>query len=188
MVITYYGEGSFRVQNGDYSILVDPTSNHLKAQVVLRTLSSANIAAPSAGEICFPGEYEINNIEITGVGVPSESSDTFVKTAYSVLWDEVNLVFLGHISKALDPDIIDELGEPDVLFIPSGGGHFLAPEAAAKLAKQLEPKLVIPSFYKTSAEFLKAYGRKAEPEDKLVFKKKDLADEKGRVVVLKASR
>lgn len=187
MVITYYGEGSFRVQNGDYSILVDPTNNHLKAQVILRTLSSANATGASAGEISFPGEYEINNIEIMGVGVPSESSEKFIKTVYSVLWDEVNLVFLGHLSKALDPNIVDELGEPDVLFIPAGGGHFLTPEAAAKLAKQLEPKLVIPSFYKTPAEFLKAYGRKAEPEEKLVFKKKDLADEKGRVAVLTTS-
>lgn len=187
MVITYYGEGSFRVQNGDYSILVDPTSNHLKAQVVLRTLAPANTEGASAGEISFPGEYEMNNIEITGVSIPSESSEKFVKTAYSVLWDEVNLVFLGHLSKGLDPSIVDELGEPDVLFIPAGGGHFLAPEAAAKLAKQLEPKLVIPSFYKTPTDFLKAYGRKAEPEEKLVFKKKDLLDEKGRVVILKAS-
>jgi predicted acyltransferase len=68
-----------------------------------------------------------------------------------------------------------------------GGGHFLEPEVAAKIVKQLEAKVVIPSFYKDPAAFLKALGTKGESIDKLVFKQKDIVSDKGRVVVLKSA-
>jgi hypothetical protein len=58
---------------------------------------------------------------------------------------------------------------------------------AAKIAKQLEARVVIPSFYKDPAEFLKATGKKGEEMDKFVFKQKDIVADRGRVVVLKAS-
>ena len=54
---------------------------------------------------------------------------------------------------------------------------------AAKLVKQLSPKLVIPSFFKISSltrkadgvsPFLKELGQEAEPQEKLVVKKKEL--------------
>lgn len=59
-------------------------------------------------------------------------------------------------------------------------------EAAAKLVKKLEPAAVIPSFVKNAGEFSKTLGQKAEPQDKFVFKKKDLLNLKGKAVVLKA--
>lgn len=186
MVIQYFGEGTFRVQNGDFSILVDPLTGHLKSPVVLRTLAPVSSGDHSTGEIRFPGEYEVNGIEITGIAVPSETSEKTIKTIYRVLWDDIRLVFLGHIARPLGPEAIDELGEPDVLFVPVGGGNVLEPDAAAKIAKQLEPAFVIPGVFKSPAEFLKAMGAKASPEEKIVFKKKDLLEEKGRVVVLKS--
>src|SRR5258708_5563196 len=94
-------------------------------------------------------------------------------------------VFLGHMSKAPEPDLLEKLGEPDVVIMPVGE-HFLPEDAAAKLARQLEPAFVIPSFAKNFAPFLKAAGAKSDPQDKLVFKKKDTETEKMEVVALKA--
>jgi L-ascorbate metabolism protein UlaG (beta-lactamase superfamily) len=189
MVINYFGNGSFKLQSGETSLLIDPESNRFKADVVLRTLTPvdartySNAAAPQ-NEIFFPGEYEIKGIEILGVPVLAESGEKFLKTVYSVVWEEIKFIFLGHISKLPSDEIIDKLGEPDVLFLPVGGGHFLPADAAAKLVKQLEPSFAIPTFYKAPDDFLKAMSQKAKSEEKFVFKKKDLADEKGRVVVL----
>jgi len=190
MVINYLGGGSFKLQSGETSLLVDPENNRFKADAVLKTLTSvAGIKSDEAAaqnEIDFPGEYEIKGIEITGIPIPEESGEKFTKTVYAVNWEEIKLAFLGHLSKTPSAEVIDKLGEPDVLFLPVGGEHFLSPDAAAKLAKQFEPSIIIPTFYKKPDDFLKAMGQKAEFQEKFVFKKKDLAEEKNKVVLLEA--
>jgi len=189
MVINYFGGGAFRLQSGDTTLLIDPESNRLKADVILRTLTPTNltVATESGGsqtEISFPGEYEIKGIEIVGVAVGEESGEKFLKTIYSINWEGVRLAVLGHLSRSPSTEIIEKLNEPDVLFLPVGGGHFMSAEAAAKLAKQLEPSFIIPSFYKSPADFLRAIGQKAAAQEKLVFKKKDLMSEASKVVLL----
>jgi L-ascorbate metabolism protein UlaG (beta-lactamase superfamily) len=194
MIINYFGNGCFRLQSGDTSVLVNPENNRLKADVTLKTLTATEVI-PTMGEvdraeeitISFPGEYEEKEIEILGFPVVEESTEKFLKTTYAVLWEGMKFVFLGHLSKPMDATLMEEFSEPDVLFLPVGGGHFLEPEVAAKIAKQLEARIVIPSFYKDPAEFLKAFGKKAEEADKFVFKQKDIVADKGRVVILKAS-
>ena len=185
MVVNYLGGGSFKLQSGSTSLLVNPESNRFKADVTLRTLVSADLNEAAPGEISFAGEYEIKGIEARGIAVAEESAEKFLKAVYLVSWEDMKLAFLGHISKPISADIIKELNDPDVLFLPVGGEHFLSAEDAARLAKKLEPSFIIPYFYKSPAEFLKAMGQKAEAEEKLVFKKKDLEGVKNKVVVLK---
>ena len=193
MVINYFGNGCFRLQSGDTSVLVNPENNRLKADVTLKTLAAATPDMAGGAEpgddlvISFAGEYEEKEIEIVGFPIVEESTEKFLKTAYAVLWEGMKFVFLGHLSKPMDATLMEEFSEPDVLFLPVGGGHFLEPEVAAKIAKQLEARIVIPSFYKDPAEFLKASGKKGEEMDKFVFKQKDIATDRGRVVILKTS-
>ena len=191
MVVNYFGNGCFRLQSGETSILVNPENNRLKADLILRTIISTETgAATDASEaptIAFPGEYEVKGIEVVGFPIAGESTEKFLKTAYAVTWEEMKFVFLGHLSAPIDATLIEEFADPDVLILPVGGGHFLEPSVAAKLAKQLEARIIIPSFYKTPDEFLKALCKKAEPAEKFVFKKKDITTDKGRPVVLKES-
>ena len=194
MVITYFGSGCFRLQSGETSLLVNPENNRLKADVVLKTLIAAvpsddALAAEDGSSglmISFPGEYEEKEIEIIGFPITVESTEKFAKTAYVVLWEGMKFAFLGHLSTPLDATLMEELADPDVLFLPVGGGHFLEPEIAAKIAKQLEARVVIPSFFKDESPFLKALGTKGEEMDKFVFKQKDIAEAKGRAIVLRA--
>ena len=51
MVITYFGNGSFRLQSGDNALLLNPDNNRLKADVTLRTL--AGTATDELLEPCF---------------------------------------------------------------------------------------------------------------------------------------
>jgi L-ascorbate metabolism protein UlaG (beta-lactamase superfamily) len=191
MVITYFGGGSFRLQSGDTTLLLNPDNNRLKADVTLRTLMGVATAelldhTSDAGmTISFPGEYESRGIEITGFPVAEESTEKFIKTAYKIFFEDMTFVFLGHLSRPLDATLIEEFSEPDVLVLPVGGGHFLEPEVAAKIAKQLEARIVIPSFTKDTEPFLKFLGRKTDIAEKFVFRQKDIAAEKGRPVVLK---
>jgi L-ascorbate metabolism protein UlaG (beta-lactamase superfamily) len=191
MVINYFGNGCFRLQSGETSLLINPDNNRLKADVTLKTLTAtgADVVNEPGDEIVisFAGEYEEKEIEILGFPIAEESTEKFLKTAYAVLWEGMKFVFLGHLSKPMDATLMEEFSEPDVLFLPVGGGHFLEPEVAAKIAKQLEARIVIPSFYKDPSEFLKAFGKKGEEMDKFVFKQKDIVADRGRAVILKAS-
>ena len=74
-------------------------------------------------------------MEINGFAIPSESNEKFLKTVYTVLWEEMKFVFLGHLSRPLDAALMEEFSEPDILFLPIGGGHFLEPDVAAKMAQ-----------------------------------------------------
>ncbi len=195
MIITYFGNSSFRLQSGDVSLLTDPENNRLKADVTLKTLTptSGDSSLPSESSakevemlIAFPGEYESKEIEIEGFPIADESTEKFLKTAYRVSWEGMKFVFLGHLSRQIDATLMEKFADPDVLFLPIGGGHFLEPEVAAKIAKQLEARIVIPSFAKDPDAFLKALGKKAETMEKFVFKQKDIATDKGRVIVLES--
>jgi L-ascorbate metabolism protein UlaG (beta-lactamase superfamily) len=182
MIVTYFGNGCFRLQSGEVSLLTNPSSNRLKADVVLRTIVAPNVEAPPE-EIVFPGEYEAKNIEVRGWSIPKESTEKYLKTIYLVSWEDMRFVLLGHLSGMPPDDVIEEISEPDVLFVPTGE-HLLSGTDAAKLIKKLEPAVVIPSFFKNPNEFLKALGQKGEQMEKFVFRKKEIAGAKGRIVVL----
>ena len=186
MILSYFGEGGFRLQSGDVSLLVDPPNNRLKADVVLKTLVSADVVSEQASEIVFPGEYEVKGIQILGWQLKDESTEKFIKTVYLVRWEEMQFAFLGQAKDVPPTDILDNLdGELDFLFLPIGGGDTLSAKDAASLVKQLEPLVAVPSFYKNAGDFLKLLGQSRDIQEKFVFKKKDLAGKKSEVLILK---
>ena len=105
MVITHFGNGSFRLQSGDTALLVNPDNNRLKADVTLRTLAGMatdellDHASDSGMTISFPGEYESRGMEIVGFPIPDESTEKFIKTAYKIFFEDMTFVFLGHLSR-----------------------------------------------------------------------------------------
>lgn len=192
MILNYFGNASFRLQSGDVSILLDPENNRLKADIILKTLIPASFNAfaekADAQIIASPGEYEIKGIEINGFSISGESNEENIKIAYAIYWEEMKFVFLGHLAGLLDAVLAEEFANPDVLVLPAGGGVVLEPEVAAKISKQLEARIVIPGFSKDANAFLKAMGKKAEAAvDKFVFKQKDIMNEKGKPIILKAA-
>ena len=69
-------------------------------------------------------------------------------TIYQVRLEDMNIVFLGALNDLeIDPKILSELGNIDILFVPIGGGDVLEVPQASKIAVKLEAKLVIPMHY-----------------------------------------
>ncbi len=207
MVISFYGEGCFKIQSGEAVVLIDPpspqsglTAPRFKFDVLLKTLVSneeveTGFSKNVDGEgfkIIGPGEYDIKNIIISGYGLVNESTAQFIKIIYLMEIEGIKMCFLGHVSESLATDIAEYLEEIDVLFIPAGGKPFIEQKAAIKLIKQIAPKIVIPSFFKISGLkrpsadlkiFLEEGGYKAETQEKLTIKKKDLVEiKKTRVI------
>jgi L-ascorbate metabolism protein UlaG (beta-lactamase superfamily) len=205
MVITWHGEGCFKLQNGEISLMTDPPENvsgisapRFKTDVLLKTITSwpgvgGDYNADSV--IVGAGEYDIKEIKIKGAELVGESSPKFFKTVYSIIWDGITIGILGHISGELSPNIMTDFEELDVLIGPAGGEPFISQEKMAKLVKQLNPKIFIPSFYKIPGlkrkakdirDFTEEFnGEVQKGQEKFVFKKKDLADiKKAKVICL----
>lgn len=206
MVISYYGEGCFKIQSADTAILVDAfnsesglNSPRFKFDLEIKTLASVeNIGAfkRDGFQIIGPGEYDVKGIKIFGFGLPKESSADFIKTVYIVEAEGMKLCFLGHISEIPQADIMEHLEEIDILFVSAGGKPFLEQKAAVQLVKKIGPKIIVPSFYKVPGlkrkagdlkVFLEEGGYKdVEILDKLTVKKKELGEiKKMKVVSLK---
>ncbi|MBI5079346.1 MBL fold metallo-hydrolase [Candidatus Wolfebacteria bacterium] len=204
MIITFYGEGCFKIQSGETAVLTDPleatsglTPPRFKTDIVLKTISPAKNQKTSAGQIIGAGEYNVSGINIIGFPLPEESSDKILKTVYIVETEEVRLCFLGHLAETLNPVAIEHLGEVDILFIPAGGQPFIDQKNAVKLIKQIEPKIVVPSFFKAPGlkrksdevkNFLEEFNFKKEKsaatQDKLTIKKKDLENIKSAQIIV----
>ena len=101
----------------------------------------------------------------------------------------LNLVFLGALGdENIDPKILGELNDIDILFVPVGGGDVIDVPAASKLATKLEARAIIPMHYdkKSLEAFLKEEGASdTKPQDKLTIKRKDLNAMEAEVIVLK---
>lgn len=197
MVITYFGEGTFRLQSGEVSVLVDPTSSRLKGDIVLKTEaefpSSHNASVRQLAEqteMAHAGEYESRGIEVKGIPLGLDGNPpaggNHAHTAYLVRWEDLTFAFLGPLARAPEAELLEKLNEPDVLFLRLGS-RYLTDEAAERLVRQIEPKVVIPAYEKSPQSFLKEMGEGGGLEEKFVFRKKDVEGIEGtKTIALKA--
>ncbi|MCU0660429.1 MAG: MBL fold metallo-hydrolase [Candidatus Pacebacteria bacterium] len=221
MIITYLGKQFFKIQQGDTVLAFNPIGKGSKAGTVSRfgadiALSTTNhpdyngVENLSHGDtqpfvVSGPGDYEIKGVFVRGF--LSESiidGKKFINTIYSVLFEGMNMCFLGALSEEkLSSEVREAIGNPDILFVPisdasqQAGEGVLTPAAAYKLAVSLEPKIIIPMEYlsadsvKSTSPVLKVFLKEAgeetvQPLEKLTLKKKDLEGKDGEVVVLGA--
>ena len=216
MQITWYGQACFKVVSGDTTIVISPFGKGLglnpprgKADVVLLSSDGAddNIAIPDGSMVISgEGEYEVKGVLISGFSFfhAHEGASVLRKsTIYTIIVDDVTLCHLDNATPKQVDAILEKIGEVDVLMVPVGGTHrigkeeihMLDAEAAVALVGEIEPRIVIPMYYKipgltvslnNADAFLKAMGalHGAKPVDKLTIKKKDLPQEETKVMVL----
>lgn len=202
MVITYYGLSCFKVSSGEFVLAFDPPSKkssfkspRFRADAVLisRDHDDHNGYDEISGKdsnpplkIDGPGEYEIQGVNISGISANHDSS-----AIYTVDLEGIRLCHLGGFEeKELSAQALETIGRTDVLFLPIGGKKGVLPEAAAKIANQLEPKIIVPMHYekKDLGAFLKEFGvDDLKAEEKLTLKRKDMSDAKTDIRVLKPS-
>jgi hypothetical protein len=204
MVISYHGGQCFKVSFGDTTLAFNPISKQSKLPEVKFGADAAFISfwhkdfngvdqvkhgAKQPFVADTPGEFEIGSVVARGFGVKTTyDKQEGYNTIFQVRLEELNIVFLGALSDPeIDPKILGELGDIDILFLPIGGGDVLEVPQAAKLANKLEARLVIPMSYDDAAlaTFLKEESKDGlKPVDKLTIKRKDVAEMEGDVVVL----
>ena len=167
MIITYQGDNYFRIQSGELTVLVDPTNGRSfrGATVAINTVLPSSTDAPKENE-CFwiehQGEYEVRGIRVDGWSAGNE--DETEKTIYKILFEDISIVVLGHLSKEPPQNILEYLEHPDVLIVPAGGKPWISQATAAKFIRQTEPSIVIPSLTSDPKLFLKELNQTPSPK------------------------
>ena len=167
MEITWLGRSCFRLRGRDAAVVMDPCDKStgynigkLTADIV--TVSHdhpahANVAAVTGTPrvVQGPGEFEISGVLIMGVRTyhdGEKGAKLGKNTAFVLELDDVRICHLGDLGHVPTPEQVEDLSGVDVLLAPVGGNCTIGAAAAAETVSLLEPKLVIPMHYQTSAD------------------------------------
>ena len=208
MDIIWHGYSCFTIKTKTCTAVVDPYSSeiginppNLKGDIVLisRHHPGHNNSKAVQGEakiIDWPGEYEIKGFAIAAGKIKPREDDKEKKPVMYFTMDAENMriCFLGDIGKGLDEEMIESIGNVDILLLPVGGGDVMDAKTAHAVVEQLEPRAVIPMHYAIPGlkgkydgveAFLKLTGATVEPKDKFTIgNKTELSAEKTEFVVL----
>ncbi len=188
MVITRQGDGYFKLQSGERAVLIDPDNQRsYKGSLLIVATMRPPQTGPEDGGPFFvdgQGEYDVSEIRIEGRTAEHEGEEV-EKTAYRIVFDDITIGILGPVKKEPDPKVVEILQDCDILVLPGGEKPYLNASAIAKVVRQTEPGIVIPSFVKDPKELLKELGQEnSKPEEKLTLKKKDISPKAMTVVWL----
>ena len=178
MDITWLGHSCFRIKGKEVTVITDPchpslgySLNKLQADIV--TLSHPHpghcYTQAVTGEfkvIKGPGEYELKGVFITGIATwhdDAKGEKLGKNTVYVLEMDGITLCHLGDLGHLPASELIEDMGDIDVLFLPVGGVSTIGGSTAAEVVRRLTPKVVIPMHYKTAA-----LAKELEPADKFL--------------------
>lgn len=166
MEITWLGHSCFLIRGKEKTIITDPCHPDLgyrldEPEADIATLSHFHPGhsyiegvADEPKQIKSPGEYEIGGTFITGISTFHDDKKGELKgknTIYVIEMDGITLCHLGDLGHPLGPNLIEELGDVDILFLPVGEVSTIPVDTAVEIVRQLEPPIVIPMHYKTEA-------------------------------------
>ncbi|OGI25106.1 MAG: hypothetical protein A3J76_02675 [Candidatus Moranbacteria bacterium RBG_13_45_13] len=147
----------------------------------------------------LPGEYSIKGVSIKGVNSfhdKKEGAEKGLNTIFVFESEGIRFCHLGDLATSLDKKQLEEINGVDILAIPVGNRFSLDGKEAKDVVDQVEPKIVLPMHYKIPGskfqgddekKFCKEIGIcPREKLPKLILKKKDLEEEKIRVVLMEA--
>ena len=161
MDITWLGHSSVRLRIGNSSLITDPFPESVgfamgspTAEIVTSSNdhphhSHTEAVAGSPRVLSGPGEYEISNFYVTGMGtrLTDVEGERKINTVFTILTEGLNLCHLGDLSQMLSPRQVEELNQTDVLFVPAGGTCTLDVAKVAELVSLIGPRLVVPVHY-----------------------------------------
>lgn len=210
--IKWFGHACVHIRAREASIMMDPVPrskgfryNKQRADIV--TLShnheghtATDMISSEFKLVNGPGEYEMNDVFITGTRTYHDNERGAQKgrnTVYVVEVEGSTICHLGDLAHELTDEQAEAISSVDVLLTPVGGGPGLNAAQAVAVVNQIEPGVVIPIQYRVDgadadldevARFLNEMGvSDIDPLDKLVVRRSTGDDPGTTVVVLSCS-
>ncbi|MCX7955512.1 MAG: MBL fold metallo-hydrolase [Patescibacteria group bacterium] len=219
MEIKYLGHSSFLIKTKTAKIITDPYDSSMvglkfpKAEADIITIShnhkdhnfaDAVLLPASAVEspliINMPGEFEKKGVRIFGFKSfhdSNEGQERGENIIYKIEAEGISLVHCGDLGVVPADGFLENIGDVDILLVPTGGFYTIGPEEAEQLIKKIEPSVVIPMHFnhprlnqenfgqlKPVEEFTKKFGiEKPVSLPKFVYKKEETESEM-KIIVL----
>jgi len=163
MEIVWLGHSAVRLRSGDTTVITDPYADSLgvtmprhRADIVTVSHHHPHHSQISAvdGEprvLDGPGEFEVANCSISGMGTRRHSPDALrqINTVYTIRVEGLTVCHLGDLNDRLTPSQAQEINETDILFVPGGEGCTIGIEGAAELVNLIQPRIIVPIHYRT---------------------------------------
>jgi L-ascorbate metabolism protein UlaG (beta-lactamase superfamily) len=199
--ITWLGHSCFRLRGREATIITDPYNKRLgydfgrpRADIVTSSrpgefyrFFEAIKGEPKVVE--GPGEYEINDVFITGIGTYADAENGKKRgknTAYIFDLEGMQICHLGAIGHTLSEEQLEQMSNVDVLLVPVGGNTTINARQASEVISAIEPHIVIPMHYKLDnldvdldelSNFAKEMGLTTiTPQEKFTLKSSDLPE------------
>lgn len=170
LAVQWLGHTCFLFTSGGTRILVNPfrtlgcTAGYqppkVKADLVMISSQLLDEGAveglPNDPRLIYePGVYEFKGIKIEGIAIPHDRiGGKRFGTNVAWRWNQtgVNILHLGGAAAPISLEQKILMGRPDLLLVPVGGGaKAYNPQEAQQAIQALNPKLVIPTHYRTEA-------------------------------------
>ena len=170
MDITWLGHSSFRIKGREGVVVTDPFNPKMvglewknpKADMV--TVSHGhedhnyvNGVKPTNGRedkgvyiIDGPGEYEVQGVMIRGWNTFHDNNDgekRGTNVIYLIELDRLTVLHCGDLGHELSEELLEDIGQVDVMLIPVGGIYTMDGKTAAKVTKLISPAIVVPMHY-----------------------------------------
>ncbi len=213
MDIIYLGHSSFKISGKTGTVVTDPFDSSMAGFKFPKT--SADIVTVSHDHpdhnfvsgveetkkvLDNPGEYEILGISFLGYKSFHDAEQGAARgenTIFVIEMDGFRIAHLGDLGHTLSDELVTDIGNIDVLFIPVGGHFTIGAEDAVKVTRAIEPTFVIPMHFKTAEHtdaafadlapvetFVTALGATPERMKKLSIKAGALPTEEMKLVIL----
>src|SRR2546430_3466027 len=168
MEISWQGHACFQLRGKHVTLVTDPFSPQQGDSLRLGKLNATivtishnhhghNYVAGVGGNprvVRGSGEYEISDVLITGVASYHDDKhgrEFGRNTIYVIHIDDLVICHLGDLGHTLQEEQLEEVADADILLIPIGGHNTINATQAAEVISQVEPHIVIPMHYRTSA-------------------------------------
>lgn len=157
MDIQFYGANCVALSVGNARVVIDDTIADMGGKAVAKAgdvvlYTQAHGDAPEGVKLMIdrPGEYEVSDISIYGIQMRAHMDEDkqHSTTMYKLIAKDLRVLVTGHIFPKLKASDFEQIGTVDVMIVPVGGnGYTLDPTGALELVKEIEPKLIIPTYY-----------------------------------------
>lgn len=214
MDIKYFGHSSFKLSNNQVTVVTDPFDPSMVGLKFAKTDADAVTVSHQHGDhnkidlvdgdplvIDISGEFEKKGARITGYPCfhdDKNGAERGRNIIFKIEIDDVTIVHCGDLGHKLSNELVEELGDVDVLLIPVGGFYTISAEEAVAVVKLIEPHVVIPMHYAVEginselkeklapvSKFMSSMGgQTVEPIAKFTVKKGELENDNMRIVIL----
>ena len=198
MEIIWHGHACFSIKGSNATVVTDPYGDvglklpGLKADIL--TIShdhfDHNNREAVAGDpqiFDWAGEYEKSGVLITAIKsfhfAESEGEEGAKRGGNLIFHMEIDgfkICHLGDLGHKLTDEMVEMIGDVDILMIPVGGKYTIDHKKAHEVVEQIDPRIVIPMHYKIDGLnindisgvdlFLKEVGSHEEPQETLKYK------------------